>query len=79
MTEGNGRREPATPQEIREILRDVSATKQETVRRMQETDQLLKRQAQETDRRLRGLDELFNGQWGNTRSRTCVPSGWACS
>ena len=64
MTEGNGRREPATPQEIWEILRDVSATQQETARRMQETDQLLKRQAQETDRRLRGLDELFNGQWG---------------
>ena len=78
VTEGNGRREPATPQEIWEILRDVSATQQETARRMQETDQLLKRQAQEadrraqeadrraqeTDRRLRGLDELFNGQWG---------------
>ena len=71
MTEGNGRREPATPQEIWEILRDVSATQQETARRMQETDQLLKRQAreadrraQETGRRLRGLDELFNGQWG---------------
>ena len=78
MTEGNGRREPATPQEIREILRDVSATQQETARRMQETDQLLKHQAreadrraqeadrrsQETDRRLRRLDELFNSQWG---------------
>ena len=86
VTEGNGRREPATPQEIWEILRDVSATQQETARRMQETDQLLKRQAletdrllkrqaqetdqllkrqaQETDRRLRGLDDLFNGQWG---------------
>ena len=64
MTEGNGRREPATPQEIWEILRDVSATQQETARRMQETDQLLKRQAQETDRRIRGLDELFNDQSG---------------
>lgn len=70
MTEGNGRREPATPQEIWEFLRDVSATQQETARRMQETDQLLKRQApeadgraQEADRRLRGLDELFNDQW----------------
>ena len=78
VTEGNGRREPATPQEIWEIFRDVSATQQETARRMQETDQLLKRQAQETDRRaqqadqraqetdrrLRWLDELFNDQWG---------------
>ena len=71
MTEGNGRREPATPQGIWEILRDVSATQQETTRRMQETDQLLKRQAQEADRRaqetdrhIRGLGERFNDQWG---------------
>ena len=56
MTEGNGRREPATPQEIWEILRDVSATQQETARRMQETDQLLKRQAQEADRRAQEAD-----------------------
>ena len=47
------------------------ATQRETARRMQETDQLLERQAQEpdrraqeTDRRLRGLHELFIGQWG---------------
>ena len=64
-------RGPATPQEIWNILREVSDSQretdrrmQETDRRMQETDQLLKRQGQETDRRLRKLDELFNGQWG---------------
>ena len=71
MTEGNGQREPATPQEIWEILREVSAVQQETARRMQETDrrmqetdQLLKRQARAADRRMDKLDELFNGQWG---------------
>ena len=52
--------EPATPQEIWNILREVSAVQQETSRRMQETD----RRMQETDRRIRELNELFNGQWG---------------
>ena len=37
---------------------------QETARRMQETDQLLKRQARAAERRMDKLDELFNGQWG---------------
>ena len=41
----------ATPQEIWEILREVSAVQQETARRMQETDQLLTRQARAADRR----------------------------
>ena len=71
MAEGNGQREPATPQEIWEILREVSAVQQETARRMQETDrrmqetdQLIERQARAADRRMATLDELFNGQWG---------------
>ena len=38
MTDGNGHRDPATPQEIWEILREISAMQQETARRMQETD-----------------------------------------
>ena len=66
-----GRREPATFQEIRDILRQVSESQQETDRRMQETDRLLKRQAaeadrrgQETDRRMRELNEMFTGHWG---------------
>ena len=45
--------EPATPQEIWNILREVSAVQQETARRMQETA-----------RRIRELNELFKGQWG---------------
>jgi len=73
-----GTREPATFQEIRDILRQVSESQketdrrmQETDRRMQETDRLLKRQAaeadrrgKETDRRMRELNEMFTGHWG---------------
>ena len=78
MTDGNPHRDPATPQEIWEILREISAAQQETDRRQQETDrqmqetdrrqqetdQLLTRQARAADRRMDKLDELFNGQWG---------------
>ena len=46
-------REPATFQEIRDILRQVSESQKETDRRMQETD-----------RRMRELNELFTSQWG---------------
>ena len=60
-------REPATFQEIRAILREVSENQRETDRRMQETD----RRMQETDRvvrenakRVRELNDLFTGQWG---------------
>ena len=78
MTDGNGHHNPATPQEIWEMLREITAGQQETDRRMRETD----RQMQETDRRLQATDELitrqtraanrrmaeldnlFNSQWG---------------
>ena len=71
MGDHNGHREPATPEEIWNILREVAESQKETDRRMQQTDrqlqetrQLLERQGRETDLRLRKLDELFNGQWG---------------
>ena len=74
MTDGNGHRDPATPQEIWEILREVSAVQQETARRMQETDRRMQetdRLMQETGRRMddnsseiRRLNELFTSQWG---------------
>ena len=71
MSDGNGHRDPATPQEIWDILREISAAQQETERRMQETDrrlqetgELITRQARAADRRMDKLDELFNGQWG---------------
>ena len=60
MADHNGQREPATPEEVWSILREVAKSQRETDRRMQETD----RRMQETDRRLRKLDDLFNGQWG---------------
>ena len=71
MADQNGHRDPATPEEIWNILREVAESRketdqvlkrlgEETDRRMQETD----RRMQETDLRLRKLDELFNGQWG---------------
>ena len=64
MSDGNGHRDAATPEEIWGILREISAVQQETARRMLETDQLIKRQARAADRRMEKLDELFNGQWG---------------
>ena len=45
-------RQPATPEEVWAILREVSASQRETDRRMQETD----RQMQETDRRMQETD-----------------------
>ena len=64
MSDGNGHRGPAPPQEIWEILREVSAAQQETERRLQATGELITRQARAADRRMDKLDELFNGQWG---------------
>ena len=68
------RRQPATPEDVWAILREVSASQRETDRRMQETDRQMKdtdrrmqetdRQMKETDRQLRELKDLFNGQWG---------------
>ena len=65
MTDGNGHRKPATPQEIWEILREVSAVQQETARRMQETD----RRMQETDRRMQETDQLLKRQGAETDRR----------
>ena len=53
MAEVNGQHEPATPQEIWEILRKVSAAQQET-------DQLLKRQARAADRRMQETNPRQN-------------------
>ena len=69
MADQDGHGDPATPEEIWNILREAAEIRketdqvlkrlgQETDRRTQETD------LQETDLRLRKLDELFNGQWG---------------
>ena len=60
-------RQPATPEEVWAILREVSVSQRETDRRMQETDRQMQetgRHLKETGRHLRRLEELFNGQWG---------------
>ena len=76
MSDGNGHRDPATPEEIWEILREISAAQQETERRLRATDELITRQAraadrrmqatdrqmEETDRRLQATDELITRQ-----------------
>ena len=67
-------REPATPEEIRAILREVSEhqkklssqfedtdrRQKETARQMEETD----RRQKETARQIKKLEGLFTGQWG---------------
>ncbi len=55
-----GMREPATFQEIRDILRQVSESQKETDRRMQETG----RRMDDNNREIRRLNELFTSQWG---------------
>ena len=64
MSERNGGRAPATPQEIWAILREVSESQRETDRLLKQQAADADRRAQETDRRMRELDKLFNGQWG---------------
>ena len=62
-----GMREPATFQEIRDILRQVSESQKETDRHMQETDRLMQetgRRMDDNNREIRRLNELFTSQWG---------------
>ena len=66
--------EPASFEEIRAILKDVSELQRENERLFKEnqrerkkTEEMFKetdRQMKETDRRLKKLDELFTNQWG---------------
>ena len=67
----NAQKKPATPEEIWEILREVSESQRETDRiikenaretekRTRETDRIIKENARETKR----LKKLFEDQWG---------------
>ena len=47
---------PATPQEIWNILREVSISQKETDRRLKETEHILKESGKETDRRMQETD-----------------------
>ena len=65
MTESQ--RKPVGPEEIWQILREISEERRETDQRMKETDQKMKETDQmikETGRQLRELKNLFTGQWG---------------
>ena len=64
MADQNGHRDPATPEEIWNILREVAESRKETDQVLKRLGQDTDRRMQETDLRLRKLDELFNGQWG---------------
>ncbi|MDE0219137.1 MAG: hypothetical protein OXJ90_07695 [Spirochaetaceae bacterium] len=77
MAEHDRLRRPATPEEIWDMLREVSQSQREIARRQQETERLLTRYAQEaersrqetdrhrqaTDRRMRETDDLFDTPW----------------
>ena len=62
MVDHDGHREPATFDEIRNILRELAESQKETDRRMQETD----RQMQETDRRMQETRQLLRQQGQET-------------
>ena len=58
----NAKRNPATPEEIWEILREVSEGQKETDRQMKETDRQMKetdRQMKETDRQIKETDRII--------------------
>ena len=52
MADQNGHRDPATPEEIWNILRELAQGRKETDRQMQETDRRMQRQKAETDRQM---------------------------
>ena len=57
----------ATPEEIWNILREVSKNQKETDRQFKETDRQFKETAlqfKRTDKRLKQLSDLFHGKWG---------------
>ena len=55
----NVKRNPATPEGIWEILREVAESQRETDRKFQKTDQIVKESAKETDRRLQETDRII--------------------
>lgn len=64
MADQHGHRDPATPEEIWNILREVAESRKETDQVLKRLGEETDRRMQETDLRLRKLDELFNRQWG---------------
>ena len=69
--ENQSHQQPATPEEIRAILREVSEHQkklsrqfEETDRRQKETDRQMKQTDRRMDKRMKKLEGLFTGQWG---------------
>ena len=56
--------QPATPEEIWDILRSVSAEQQELSRQQKETDRQMKETDRRIENRMKYLEHLFTGQWG---------------
>ena len=52
-------RKPATPEEIWEILREVSENQKETDRQMKETDRMIKENAKETAEQMKETDRII--------------------
>ena len=62
--EHNPDQQPATPEEIWDILRSVSTEQKELSRRQKETDRQMKETDRRIDKRMKKLENLFTGQWG---------------
>ena len=52
-------RKPATPEEVWEILREVSENQKETDRQMKETDRMIKENAKETAEQMKETDRII--------------------
>ena len=57
----NMKRNPATPEGIWEILREVAESQRETDRKLQETGQIVKESAREAERRFQETDRTMKG------------------
>ena len=57
-------REPATPEEIWAILREVSKEQRKLSRQQKQTDRQMKQTDRRIDKRMKKLEGLFTGQWG---------------
>ena len=57
-------REPATPEEIWAILREVSKEQRKLSKQQKQTDRQMKQTDRRIDKRMKKLEGLFTGQWG---------------
>lgn len=62
--EHNPNQQPATPEEIWDILRSVSTEQKKISRQQKETDRQMKETDRRIENRMKYLEHLFTGQWG---------------